>query len=172
MLQGSYQGLTITRVQARGEEQWLTVGQADDKTLPLSPEKVSSGGRAQKHLLSGFLLDSPEPSMTLMNHRCSINKQRYFSEWIEIQNTFLESQCFGGVQFSRSVMSDPLRPHGLQDTRPPCPSPTSGVYSNSYPLNWWWHPTIILCHSFLPPSIFPNIRVFSNESALRIRWPK
>lgn len=44
MLQGSYQGLTITRVQARGEEQWLTVGQADDKTLPLSPEKVSSGG--------------------------------------------------------------------------------------------------------------------------------
>lgn len=44
MLQRSYQGLTITRVQARGEEQWLTVGQADDKTLPLSPEKVSSGG--------------------------------------------------------------------------------------------------------------------------------
>lgn len=42
-LQGSYQGLTITRMQARAEEQWLTLGKADNKTLPSSPEKVSSG---------------------------------------------------------------------------------------------------------------------------------
>ena len=40
------------------------------------------------------------------------------------------------VQFSHSVVSDSLRPHGLQHTRPPCPSPTSGVYSNSCPLSW------------------------------------
>ena len=46
------------------------------------------------------------------------------------------------VQFSRSVMSDSLWPHGLQHTRPPCPSPTPGVYSNSCPLNQWCHPTI------------------------------
>ena len=46
------------------------------------------------------------------------------------------------VQFSHSVMSDSLRPYGLQHTRPPCPSPTPGVYSNSCPLNWWCHPTI------------------------------
>ena len=39
-------------------------------------------------------------------------------------------------------MSDSLQPHGLQHTRPPCPSPTSGVYSNSSPLSWWCHPTI------------------------------
>ena len=40
-------------------------------------------------------------------------------------------------------MSNSLRPHGLQHTRPPwCPSPTSGVYSNSCPLSWWCHPTI------------------------------
>ena len=45
-------------------------------------------------------------------------------------------------QFSRSVMSDSLRPHGLQHARPPCPSPTSGVYSNACPLSWWCHPTI------------------------------
>ena len=46
------------------------------------------------------------------------------------------------VQFSRSVMSDSLRPHGLQHTRLPCPSPTPGVYTNSYPLSQWCHPTI------------------------------
>ena len=78
------------------------------------------------------------------------------------------------VQFSRSVVSDSLRPHGLQHTRPPCASPTSGVYPNSCPLSWWYHPTIfILWHPLLLlPSIFPSIRVFSNESTLRIRWPK
>ena len=47
------------------------------------------------------------------------------------------------VQFSRSVVSDSLRPHGLQHTRPPCPSPTPRVYSNSCPLRWWCHPTIL-----------------------------
>ena len=46
------------------------------------------------------------------------------------------------VQFSRSVMSDSLWPHGLQHARPPCPSPTPGAYSNSCPLSWWCHPTI------------------------------
>ena len=47
------------------------------------------------------------------------------------------------VQFSCSVMSNSLlRPHGLQHARPPCPSPTPGVYSNSCPLSWWCHPTI------------------------------
>ena len=48
----------------------------------------------------------------------------------------------GSIQFSHSVMSDSLWPHGLQHTRPPCPSPIPRVYSNSYPLSWWCHPTI------------------------------
>ena len=46
------------------------------------------------------------------------------------------------VQFSHSVMSDSLQPHGLQYARPPCPSPTPGAYSNSGPLSWWYHLTI------------------------------
>ena len=46
------------------------------------------------------------------------------------------------VQFSRSVLSDSLRPHGLQQTRLRCPSPTSGAYSNSGPLSCWCHLTI------------------------------
>ena len=49
---------------------------------------------------------------------------------------------FSSVQSSRSVVSDSLWPRGLQHTRPPCPSPTPRVYSNSCPLSWWCHPTI------------------------------
>ena len=77
-------------------------------------------------------------------------------------------------QFSRSVVSDSLQPHGLQHTRPPCSSPTPGTYSNSpsiqsvMPSNH-----LIFCHPLLLlPSIFLSIRVFSNESVLHIRWPK
>ena len=78
------------------------------------------------------------------------------------------------VQFSHSVVSDSLRLHGLQHTRPLCPSPTPGVYPNSCPLSQWCHPTIsssVVPFSSCPP-IFPSIRVFSSESALRMRWPK
>ena len=52
-------------------------------------------------------------------------------------------------------------------------SSISGLCSNSYLLNQWCSNHLILCHSlFLLPSIFPSIRVFSNESNLHIRWPK
>ena len=50
--------------------------------------------------------------------------------------------CLRPAQFSHSAVSDSLRPHGLQHTRTPCPSPTPGAYSNSCPLSWWCHPTI------------------------------
>ena len=53
--------------------------------------------------------------------------------------------CYGpisSVQFSRSVVSDSLRPHGLKHIRPHCPSPSPRVYSNSRPLSWWCHPII------------------------------
>ena len=48
---------------------------------------------------------------------------------------------FSSVQFSCSVVSDSLRPHGLQHSTSPCPSPAPGVYSNSCPSRWWCHPT-------------------------------
>ena len=87
---------------------------------------------------------------------------------------FPYSVQFSSVQsFSRSVMSDSLQPHELQHTRPPCPSPTPRVH-------WLKSIKLVmasnhLIHSrplLLQPSIFPNIRVFSSESVLHIRWPK
>ena len=56
-----------------------------------------------------------------------------------IRSNKVDSFC--EVQFSRSVVSDSLQPHGLQHARPPCPSPTPRVYSNPCPLSRWCHPT-------------------------------
>ena len=71
-------------------------------------------------------------------------------------------------------MSDSLQPHGPQHARSPCSSPTPGVYPNPCPLSWWCHPTISssVCALLFLPSIFLSIRVFLNESALCIMWPK
>ena len=78
-------------------------------------------------------------------------------------------------KWSRSVVPSSLQPHGLQHVSLPCPSLSPWVCSNSCPLSWWLHLTghLILCRPLLLlPSIFPSIRVFSNESALCISWPK
>ena len=56
--------------------------------------------------------------------------------------SFINLSIISSVQFSGSVVSDSLRPHGLQHARLPCPSPTPGVYSHSCPLSQWCHPTI------------------------------
>ena len=61
---------------------------------------------------------------------------------------------FSSVQFSRSVVSDSLRPHESQHTRPPCPSPSPGVHSNSRPSSWWCHPAI--SSSVVPFSSYPQ----------------
>ena len=86
------------------------------------------------------------------------------------------------IQFSsvQSVMSDSLQPHEPQHTRLPCPSPTTGVHPNPCPSpkpmsieSMMPSNHLILCRPLLLlPSIFPSIRVLSNESALCIRWPK
>ena len=82
--------------------------------------------------------------------------------------------CISSIQFSRSVVSDSLRPQELQHARPPCPLPTlRGLPKLMFielvmPSNH-----LILYHPFLfLPSIFTSIRVYSKESALHMRWPK
>ena len=75
--------------------------------------------------------------------------------------------------FSRLVMSDSLRPHGLQHARPPCPSPSPRVCPSSCSLPVMTSSRLILWHSLLLlPSVFPSIRGFYRESAVCIRWPK
>ena len=63
---------------------------------------------------------------------------------------------FSSVQLSCSVVSDPLRPQESQHARPPCPSPTPRVYSNSYPSSRWCHPAIsssVVPFSYCPQSL-------------------
>ena len=76
--------------------------------------------------------------------------------WISFQAFIIMLKvCFSVVQFSHSVVSESLWAHGLQHDRPPCPSPTPRVCSNSCPLSQWCHPTIsssVIPFSSCPPS--------------------
>ena len=90
------------------------------------------------------------------------------------------------VQFSRSVVSECLRPHESQHARPPCPSPTPRVHSNSGPSSQWWHPVIsssVIPFSCCPQSLpasesFPMSQLFAwggqstGVSALALFLPK
>ena len=94
--------------------------------------------------------------------------------WFDLERNVLE--CLGrwhfknvSVQFSHSVVSDSLKPHELQHARPPCPSPTPGVHSNSCPSSRWCHPVISssvvpfsCCPQSLPASgSFPMSQLFA-----------
>ena len=91
------------------------------------------------------------------------------SFWLVIFYFFFLCNFSGSVQFSCSVMSDSWRPHELQHARPPCPSPTPGVHSNSCPSSWWCHPAISSsvfpfssCPQSLPASkSFPMSQLFT-----------
>ena len=84
---------------------------------------------------------------------------------LNIQKTkIMASGPISSVQFSHSVGSDSLQPHELQHTRPPCPSPTPGVYSNPCPLGWWCHPTI--SSSVIPFS--PRLQAFPPSGSFQM----
>ena len=106
----------------------------------------------------------------------------FFFQAKKLNNTNLfRIESFNSVQFSHSVVSDSLWPLGLQHPRPPCPSPTPGVYSYSCPLSRWCHPTISFSvipfssclRSFPVSGSFQMSQFFSNESVQMSRfWPK
>ena len=88
---------------------------------------------------------------------------------------FLSTRNYYNVSSVSSVTQSclTLRPHESQHTRPPCPSPSPGLHSDSRPLSLWCHPAIsssvvpfFSCPQSLPAS------VFSSESTLPMRWPK
>ena len=83
------------------------------------------------------------------------------------------SLIISSVQFSCSVMSNSSQPHESQHAGPPCPTPTPGVHPDSCPSSQWCHPAI--SSSVVPFSSCPQTlpaSLFSNESTLRMRWPK
>ena len=100
---------------------------------------------------------------------CAVFLGQWFSKRSRTSTSGSPGNLFSSVQFSRSVVSDSLRPYGSQHTSPPCPSPTPGIYPNSCPLSWWCHPTI--SSSVIPFSScsqsFP-----AYESIFSIMWPK
>ena len=106
--------------------------------------------------------------------RVKIKSYMIFKIWVPLCFLYYCQINIYLLLFSLSVMSNSLWPYGLQHARLPCPSPSSGACSNSCPLSWWCHQTILssVIPLLLLPSIFPSIRVFSNELALHIRWPK
>ena len=87
-------------------------------------------------------------------------------EWIRVM---LSRFSFSSIQFSRSVLSDSLRPHESQHARPPCPSPTPGIHPDSHPSSQWCHPAISSsvvpfssCPQSLPESeYFPMSQLFA-----------
>ena len=88
-------------------------------------------------------------------------------------SSFVSSLHAVSVQFSRSVMSDSLRPHESQHARPPCPSPTPGDYPNSCPLSRWCHlttssvvPFSSCLQSFLTSGSFPMSQLFASPLQL------
>ena len=79
----------------------------------------------------------------------------------------VDTKCdsgFSSVQFSCSVVSNSLWPHGLQHARLPCPSPTPGAYSNSCPSSWWCHPTV--SSSVVPVNLSQHQGLFQWVSSL------
>ena len=97
----------------------------------------------------------------------------FCSLWPGLSHVTIPGGSISSVQFSCSVVSDSLRPHELQHARAPCPSPTPGVHSNSCSSSQWCHPAV--SSSVVPFSSCPQslpASVFSNESTLRMRWPK
>ena len=82
----------------------------------------------------------------------------------------MRSHFFSSVQFSHSVMSDSLWPHEPQHARPPCPSPTPGIYPNPCPSSRWCHPTISssvvpfssCLQSFPASGSFPTSQLFAS----------
>ena len=89
---------------------------------------------------------------------------------LEIRFQIFSSHDHHLLLFSRQVVSKCLRPHGLQHTRLPCPSPSPRVRPNSCPFNWWCHPTIsssvalfsFCCQSFPASASFPVSQLFTS----------
>ena len=87
-------------------------------------------------------IEEPYVFIQIMYTFCNILISCIFEHFHEYIYIYIYIYHINSVQFSCSVVSNSLRPHGRQHARPPCPSPTPGVHPNSCPLSRWCHPTI------------------------------
>ena len=107
--------------------------------------------------------------MKTCSFHCSYKLSDHFDSSVNFSQKCLNLNCFSSVKFSRSGASNSLRPHELQDSRPPCPSPTPRVHSNSSPSSRWCHPVIsssVIPFSSCPQSLpasesFPMSQLFT-----------
>ena len=137
----------------------------------LGQEDPLEEGMATHLSILAWRISWTEEPGRLCNHRVAKSWTRL--KWHHTSMFVWGCQEKASVQFSCSVVSDSLRPHELQHARPPCPSPTPGVHSDSCPSSWWCHPAIsssVVSFSSCPQSL--SASVFSNESTLHMRWPK
>ena len=125
--------------------------------------------RCKKNLLLQlFITCSSLVDYAFHERKCSI--YLFLSTWLILPVTY--AYLKDSVQFSRSVVSNSLRPHELQHARPPCPSPTPGIHPNSRPSSLWCHPAILSsvvpfssCPLSLPASeSFPMSQLFTSGS--------
>ena len=136
-----------------------------------------SVGQISKTRIAGQLRDEARP---YPNHRSHFWSQEIIPT-TNMQKSSLKVKRgvmlrvalpISSVQSSHSVVSDSFWPHGLQHSRPPCPSPTPSLLKTMSIESMIPSNHLILCHPLLLLSIFPSIRVFSKETALCIKWPK
>ena len=127
----------------KGRSEWVIVAQL---CLTLcDPRGCSLPGSSVHRILQARILECVIISFSrgisqTQGLNCHLLDKQVDSLWLSHQGSPLS--CFNSVQFSHSIVSDSSQPHGLQHARPPCPSPTPRVYSNSCPLSQWCHPTV------------------------------
>ena len=106
--------------------------------------------------------------LVIMGHENNLN-HILMENWIKNYLLYIGLSQFSSVQFSHSVVSDSLQPHESQHARPPCPSPTPGVHSDSCSSSQWCHPAIsssVIPFSSCPQSLpasesFPMSQLFA-----------
>ena len=119
--------------------------------MDCSPPGFSVHGILQARILEWVAIPSSMGSSQTRDWtQVSCITGRFFTIWATreapeslMEDFKKENAGLSSVQLSHSVVSNSLQPHGLHHARPPCPSPTPRVYSNSRPLSRWCHPTIL-----------------------------